>query len=152
MSQGQSSRLNKAIVDEQQLAVFSGSIPLETEDPGIALAFGIANMGIPPSQLQAAMDMEFRKVQDELINEEEFQKLKNQIEANFVTGNSTIAGIAESLANYHMYYGDSKLINTELNRYLEVTREDIQRVAQEYFNENNRTVMHYITKPAETAP
>lgn len=147
LSGGQSSRLNKAVVDEKQLAVFSGSFPFELEDPGVALAFGIANMGVEPMTLQAAMDEEFESVQNELISEREFEKLRNQRESSFITANARIAGIAESLANYHMYYGDTELINTELERYMAVTREDIQRVAKKYFNENNRVVLHYLPKP-----
>lgn len=147
MSQGQSSRLQKAIVDDQQLAVFVGSFPFELEDPGVALAFGIANMGISPETLQNAMDAEFERAQQELISEEEFQKLRNQIENDFITGNARIAGIAENLANYYLYYGDTDLINTELQRYLQVTKEDIRRVARDYFNKSNRSILHYIAKP-----
>ena len=67
------------------------------------------------------MDAEVKKLQTDLISEREFQKLQNQIEAQFVGGNSSVAGIAESLADYHMYYGDANLINTEIERYQKVT-------------------------------
>ena len=55
-------------------------------------------------------------------------------------------GIAENLANYEMYFGDANLINTELDRYMKVTREDIQRVAKKYFNTENRVVLYYLPK------
>jgi len=147
LSQGQSSRLNKAIVDEQQLAVFAGGFPFELEDPGVAIVFGIANMGVDVNKLQTAIDAELKTVQTELISEEEFQKLRNQIESNFVTGNARIAGIAESLANYHMYYDNADLINTELDRFLAVTREDIRAAAKKYYDVSNRVVLHYLPKP-----
>ena len=73
--------------------------------------------------------------------------MKNQTENDFISSNSRIAGIAESLANYKMYFGDTNLINTELDRYLAVTKEDIQRVAKQYYNTNNRVVLHYLPKP-----
>lgn len=149
LSQGESSRLYKALVDEQQKALFAGNFPLPLEDHGVALAFGIANMGVDAQDLESAMDAEFKRVQENLISEEEFNKLRNQIENDFVTRNSRVVGIAESLANYHMYYGDANLINTEIDRYLKVTREDIQRVAKKYFNENNRVVLYYLPKPAQ---
>jgi predicted Zn-dependent peptidase len=57
-----------------------------------------------------------------------------------------VAGIAEALANYHMYFGDANLANTELERYLKVTREDILRVAKQYLVNNNRVVLYYLPK------
>jgi len=148
MARGQSSRLYKALVDEKQLAVTANSIPLSLEDPGVALAFAIANAGVDPAELEAAMDAEFEKVQKELISTQEFQKLRNQIETEFITSNASVRGIAESLAVYETHYGDANLINTEIERYMEVTREDIRRVAQEYFTPDNRVVLYYLSKPA----
>lgn len=148
LSQGQSSRFYKSLVDEKQVAIQAGSFPFNLEDPGVTLAFGITNMGVEPDAVEAAMDEEIKKVQDELIGEKEFQKLKNQVENDFISGNSRVAGVAESLANYHMYYGDADLINNELDRYLAVTREDIQRVAQQYFTKDNRVVLYYLPKQA----
>ncbi|NNF33147.1 MAG: insulinase family protein [Saprospiraceae bacterium] len=148
LAQGQSSRLHKSMVDEQQKALAVGSFPLPLEDPGLNLAFGITNMGVDPSQLIEGMTLEIERTQNELISDEEFQKLKNQVENTFVSSNSRVAGIAESLANYHMYYGDANLINTELERYLSVTKEDIQRVANKYFTRDNRVVLYYLPQPA----
>jgi predicted Zn-dependent peptidase len=146
LSQGKSSRLQKSIVDEQQKALFVGAFPFPTEDPGMALMFGITNMGVSIDDLEAAMDKEVEKVQTELISDDEFQKLKNQIENDMISQNSKIEGIAESLANYSVYYGDANLINTEIERYMKVTKEDIKRVANEYFRKDNRVVLHYLPK------
>ncbi len=148
LSQGQSSRLYKALVDEKQMAIQAGSFPYSLEDPGLVINYGITNMGVSKDDLEAAIDDEVEKVKNELISEKEFQKLRNQIESNFITSNSTVAGIAESLANYHIYFGDANLINNEIDRYLKVTREDIQRVAKKYFHKNNRVVLHYVPRPA----
>jgi predicted Zn-dependent peptidase len=101
------------------------------------------------AKLEAAMDKEFAKVRNELITKEEFQKLRNQVENDFVSQNARVQGIAESLANYHTYYGDANLINDELARYMDVTREDIQRVAKKYFVKDNRVVLQYLPKSAQ---
>lgn len=146
MSNGKSSRLYKAIVDEKQKALFAGTFPLPSEDPGLALTFAICNMGVPAVDAEKAIDEEIVKVQTELITEEELQKLKNQVENDFIGGNSNMAGIAESLANYYVYFGDANLINTELERFMKVTREDIKRVANEYFRNSNRVVLYYFPK------
>lgn len=149
LSQGESSRMQKIIVDEQQKAAFAGSFPLELEDPGANICFGIANLGVEVVDLEKSMDNVINDVQRTLISAEEFQKLQNQVENDFISANDKVAGIAESLANYEMYYGDASLINTELERYRKVTREDIMAVANKYFNKNNRVVMYWLPKPKQ---
>jgi len=149
LSQGESSRMQKTIVDEQQKAVFAGSFPLELEDPGANICFGIANLGVEVSDLEKSMDAVIIDVQTNLISEAEFQKLQNQVENDFVSANNSVAGIAESLAQYEMYYGDATLINTELERYRKVTREEIRAAANKYFNKNSRVVLHWLPQPAK---
>lgn len=152
LSGGESSRMRKALVDEQQKAIFTGAFPFSLEDPGLYLTFSVANMGVDVEGLEEAMDAEIEKVKNELISEKEFQKIQNQMENNFISSNSTVTGIAESLANYHVYYGDANLINTEIERYKKVTREDIQRVAKKYLAKENRVVLHYLPKSAQQQP
>jgi predicted Zn-dependent peptidase len=148
LAQGESSRLNRALVEEKQLALFSSAFTYNVEDPGLTLAFSLANMGIDPKQVEEAMNEEVEKLKREMITEKEFEKLRNQIESNFVQANSTVAGIAESLANYHMYYGNANLINTEIERYMSVTREDIMKAANKYYNPANRVVLYFLHDPA----
>jgi zinc protease len=144
LSGGESSRLNKSVVDEKQLALFCGAFSFPLEDPGVTLAFAMANMDVDPMQVEEAMNMEIEKVKNTLISTDELQKLKNQIENQFVTSNSSFSGIAESLANYHMYLGDANLINTEVDRYLKVTREDIKTAAQKYYTTENRVTLYFL--------
>lgn len=146
LSQGESSRFQKVIKDEKQKALFVGAFPLPTEDPGLALMFGITNMGVQPTELEEAMDIETGRVKTELISDKEFQKLKNQVENDFISGNSSVQGLAENLANYHVYFGDADLINTEINRYMKVSKEDIKRVANKYLTKENRVVLYYLPK------
>ncbi|MCW5912208.1 MAG: insulinase family protein [Cyclobacteriaceae bacterium] len=152
LSGGQSSRLYKALVDEQKKALQVGAYPLPTEAPGLYITMGFVNMGVDITDLETAMDAEIAKVQKELISEKEFQKIRNQVESNFVQQNSSAAGIAENLANYHVYFKDANLINTELDKYMKVTREDLQRVAKKYLVKENRVVLHYLPKSAQSKP
>jgi predicted Zn-dependent peptidase len=152
LSGGQSSRMYKALVDEQKKAYTIQSFPFASEDPGLYLAFGLANMGVNVDDLEKAMDAEIDKVKTELISENEFQKIRNQVESQFVQQNASAVGIAEQLANYHVYFGDANLINTEINRYTKITREDLQRVARKYLTKENRVVLHYLPKSAQSKP
>ncbi|MCB9082567.1 MAG: insulinase family protein [Lewinellaceae bacterium] len=146
LSNGQSSRIYRSLVDEKQLAIQAGAFQFPLEDPGLMLTFGIANMGVDLTDMEKAIDAEITKVQQELISEKEFQKLRNQIENQMVSRNATIEGIAENLAIYETHFGDANLINTEIDRYLKVTREDIQRVAKEYFKPTSRLVLFWLPK------
>jgi len=146
LSGGQSSRLYKALVDEQQKALEAGSFAMPFQDPSVALAFALPNMGVDCKDLEAAMDAEVEKVRNDLISEREFQKLRNQFENSFVKSNVKLASRAENLATNYIYFGNTNLINTELENYLAVTREDIKRVANKYFVEDNRVVLYYLPK------
>jgi len=144
LSQGQSSRLNKVLVDEKQLAVQAGSFPNTSQNPGLAIAFAIMKPGGDVKAAEMAFNAEVEKMQTDLISEREFQKLLNQVEAEAVTNYTSMARIAEGLANYEMYQGDANLINTETERYRKVTREDIRRVAGKYFTLDNRVTLYWI--------
>ncbi|MCS6928366.1 MAG: insulinase family protein [Saprospiraceae bacterium] len=144
LSQGESSLMQKRLVNEEQKALAAGSFPLSLEDPGANIVFAIANLGVDPAALETSMNAIIAEVQENLISERDYQKILNQIENDFVRSNNTVAGIAESLANYKMYFGDANLINTEIERYRKVTREDIRRVAREYFKPNSRVVLYWL--------
>ncbi len=144
LSQGQSSRLYRRLVVEEQLALTVSANALGLEDPGMHMVLAIPNMGVDPIALEDIIDEELARVRTELISEEDLQKLKNQMESRMVNSNTMIARRAMNLANYHLLYGDANLINTEIDRYMAVTREDILDVAQRYLHENNRVVLFYM--------
>jgi zinc protease len=150
LSGGPSSRMNKALVDEKQQAVVATSIPFFNEDAGLLINYAIASMGTKPEVVEASIDSVTNTLKTGLVTDREFEKVKNQIESAFVTSNSTMAGIAESLANYEVYFGDANLINTELARFNKVTKEDVLNVAKKYLNKDNRVVLYYV--PKKNAP
>ena len=91
------------------------------------------------------IDEEISKIQNELISEKDYQKLQNQFESEFVNSNSTIEGIANSLAEYYVFYdGDTNLINKELDLYKSISREEIRNVAQKFLNTNQRLELQYL--------
>ncbi len=146
LSDGQSSRMYKKLVDGEQLAVAVQAFPFAMENGGLFITLGITNMGVALEDLKQGVDAEIDRVRDELVTEKEYQKVLNQLENDFVSSNSTMAGIAESLANYHVYFGDADLINTEIEKYRNITREDIKAVANKYLLDSNRVVLYYLPK------
>ena len=146
LSGGESSRLNISLVEESQKAVYSGAFTFNLEDPGMTIALAMANSEENPKDIEQLMDLEYEKVKKELITDREFQKLRNQIENNFIQSNYKMYDIAENLANYHIFYGDASLINTEIDKYLAVTKEDILNVANKYYNKENRVTLYYLPK------
>ena len=149
LSGGPSSRINKTLIDQKQMAVQATSFPYSLEGSGLFINLAIASAGVKPESLEKTIDSVVNTFKTSLISEREYQKVKNQIQTQFVTANGTMAGIAESLANYEVYYGDADLINTELERFNKVTREDIQNVAKKYLNKQNRVVLYYVPKAAK---
>jgi len=146
LSQGQSSRLYRSLVDEQRLAIQVMAIPLGLEHPGLSVIFGIPQIGVDPKVLEDAINKELEKIRTELISETEMEKLRNQYENRIVNSNTTIASRAQNLATNHTFFNNAGRINTLLDNYMAVTREDIQRAAQEYFRENNRVVLYFLPK------
>lgn len=144
LSEGKSSRLQKQVVDKQQKAVAAGAFSLPSEDPGMTMMYGIGNMGIKPEELEKAMNDEIENIVNNPVSADELQKCKNQIENQFISQNQRVLGIVENLANYHVYFGNTNLINTELDRYMKVTVADMQAVAKKYFTKNNRLVLYYL--------
>lgn len=149
LSQGKSSRFQKAIVDQQQKALAVGAFALPNEDPGVAMMFGITNAGVAPADLEKAMIDEVEKVVNTEISEQEYQKLINQAESDFVSQNQRSSGVVNNLATYYTFFKDANLINTELDKYRKITRADLKRVAAKYFTKNNRLVVHYLPKSME---
>jgi predicted Zn-dependent peptidase len=144
LSNGNSSRLVKNVKDAEQKAVYVGSFSLPFEQPGLAIAFAIANMGVDVDSLERSMDRQFALVRDVPVPEAELGKLKAQIETEFINGNARVAGVAENLASAYTFLGGTKHIDTEIQQYLAVTAADLQRVAKQYFVPSNRVVLHYL--------
>ena len=151
LSDGKSSRLYKKLVDEKKMALQIGAFNNSQEDYGMYLIYGIPMGQTTATALTAEIDEEIKKMQTDLISERDFQKLQNVYENQYVNSNTSIEGIAENLASYYMLYGDINLINTEIDMYRSITREEIREVAKKYLNPNQRLLLDYVpAKDKET--
>lgn len=146
LSDGKSSRLYKKLVDDKKKALQIAAFNYSLEDYGayIVLALPLGENTLP--DLVNEMDEEIVKLQTELISEKEFQKLRNKYENQFVNSNSSVEGIANSLATNYMLFKDINLINNELEIYNSITREEIKEVANKYLKPNQRLILDYLPK------
>ena len=144
LSSGKSSVLYKKLVDQKKMALQAGAINLSQEDYGTYILFALPLGKTSLKDLVKEIDEEVVKLQTNLISEKDYQKLQNKFENNFVNSNSSVEGIANSLARYNVLYGDTNLINTEIDIYRSITREEIREVAKKYLQTNKRLLMEYL--------
>ena len=144
LSDGKSSKLYKKLVDEKKKALqvfaFNGS----QEDYGAYVVGALPVGETSLEDLKKEIDEEIVKLQSELISEKDYQKLQNKFENNFVNSNSSVSGIANSLARYYMLYDDTSLINNEIDIYRSITREEITAVANTYLKPSQRVELNYL--------
>lgn len=146
LSDGRSSRLYKKLVDDKKKALQVFSFARTLED------YSVYNIGAIPlgetslDDLIKEMDEEIEKLQTELISDRDLQKVRNKFENQFVASNSSIEGVANSLARNYMLVGDTNQINKELEIINSITKEEIRDVAKKYLAKNRRVVIEYLPK------
>ncbi|MDB5090353.1 MAG: peptidase [Mucilaginibacter sp.] len=145
LSGGASSRLYKKMVDEKKNALQVVAFNYALEDYGMYILGALPNGGADPASLLPDMDEEIKKLQTDLISPEEYQKLQNQFENNFVSANTQMRGLAENLSNgYTFYHKDTGHVNEELKEIRSISREEIRDAAKKYLNPNQRLVLYYL--------
>nr|WP_294936149.1 pitrilysin family protein [uncultured Flavobacterium sp.] len=144
LSDGKSSRLYKKMVDDKKMALQIGAFNYSQEDYGMYILYGLPMGQNTTEGLIKEVDEEIVKLQTELISEKDFQKLQNKFENQYVNSNASVEGIAENLASFYLLYGDVNLINTEIDIYRSITREEIKEVAKKYLNPNQRLILDYV--------
>jgi len=144
LSDGPSSKLYKKMVDDQKQSLQVGAFNVTQEDYGMYIVFSLPVGETSLETLNTEMEEEIEKVRTTLISEKDYQKLQNKFENQFVNSNSSVEGIANSLARNYQLYGDTSLINKEIDIYRSITREEIKEVANKYLKPNQRLVLAYL--------
>ncbi len=144
LSGGKSSRMYTKMVDDKKNALQVGSFNYALEDYGAYITYAIPNMGFSLDTVLMDMDVEVAKLQNVLISETEFEKLRNQAEDGFISANTKMLGVAENLAAGFTFHNNTNHLNTELEEIRKVTREDIMAVAKKYLNPNQRVLLYYL--------
>lgn len=147
LSQGASSRMYKKMVDDKKNALQVGCFNYALEDYGAYITYALPNGSSKLEDLLKDMDDEIATLQNTLISEDEFTKIRNQYENDFISKNDKMLGIAENLADSYTFHNkNTNYINEEIDEVRKVTREDIQNVAKKYLNKNQRVVVYYLPK------
>jgi predicted Zn-dependent peptidase len=145
LSDGESSRLYKKMVYDEQIASEVDVYVEPREQPGILLIYTISSTG-GPETLESSIWEELEKVKTTGVTERELEKAKNKTEASYVGRLQSNSGKADLLAHYYTFFANADLVNTEIERFLKVTPEDINRVAIKYLSTKNRVVFHYLPR------
>ena len=145
LANGQSSRLYRKLVKEQELfaqidAYITGNI-----DPGLLIIEGKPNEGISLEQAEAAIWEELELLKAQPIDTTELQKYKNKIESTLVFSEANILNKAINLAFFELI-GDADLINQEVGFYLQITPEEVQKMAQQILTPENCSELYYRAK------
>jgi zinc protease len=138
--QGESSRMYQRLVDKDQIAldVESGIEP--AFDPTLAIVYAQPKQGVDPEKCEKAIYEELERAKTTLISDDELQKAKNIRLMEFYEQMRTINGRGNTIGTYEVFFGDYHKLFDAAKNYGTVTKEDVQRVAKEYFGPNNRTV------------
>ncbi|AMR40138.1 insulinase family protein [Elizabethkingia anophelis] len=144
LSGGKSSVLYKKLVDQDKKALQVSAESLAFEKAGFFACLAIPMGKTPEGELRSVIDSEIKKLQTDLISDEDLQKLQNKFENQFVNQNSNIHSRAESLATYYALTGNTNLINKEIDIYRGITKEDIRNAARKYLNPNQRIIINYV--------
>lgn len=138
---GESSRLYQALVYKDRIALQAAGFGSFTEDPNLFWAYAIMNQGHTNDEGEKAVLAVLDGLKMEPVGQGELEKAKNQEISGFILGRDTDEEKAVALADAALIGDDPNLVNTELDRYLKVTPEDIQRAAKEYFVAKRATVL-----------
>lgn len=144
---GRTGRLYKSLVLQQSVANSASAGQDSRKYEGLFEVSGVAKPGKTPEDVEQALYKELERLQKELVDAKELQKVKNQYAANNFRGIQSNFGLMVQLLVRDGNRG-WETINTDPAHHQAVTPEDIRRVANTYFKPENRTIAVYYTKKA----
>ena len=149
LQSGQSSRLYQKLVKEKEMVTNVGGFMDEKRGVGAFYTNATLRPGVKTEDVEAAVYEDIERLKKEPIADWELQKAKNSTRRSFISGLQSSLLRAITIGQYAVYYNDPNLINTRLDKVAAVTKEDVQRVANKYLVDTNRTVV--ITMPKAKA-
>jgi len=149
LSDGQSSRIYRRLVYDEQIAVSAFGQGHIIEDPNLFYAVALVSPGRSMEQAERALIEEFDRLKDEPISDAELQRSKNQFARDYIIGRMTDAQKAAHLAHAAVIHDDITTTDGEFDIFMNVNKADVQRVAHTYFTDASRLVLTILPRGFE---
>lgn len=154
LGDGESSRLHRSMVNDAGAAAQVVTLYQQVgwrKGPGVMLSYAIANQGVSPDSLRSVFWDEVERLRESPPTAEELEKARNSYVADLVMGRQTAMQKAEALQHFALYHDDLADVNRVRQRFLEVSREDLDRVIDRYLTRENLSVMVDVPSSGEEA-
>lgn len=150
LTDGRTSRMYKTIVEQKQLASSVWCSPDPGKYPGLIVLSGTTQGEHTNEELEtAALDI-IHDLQKNGITTAELERVKKQSRMDYLQGLRSNAGLSFQLGFYATTAGDWRMVEKAPDLIKAVTADDVQRVANKYLVDTNRTVV-YLINPSEQA-
>jgi zinc protease len=141
LSDGQSSRIYRRLVYEEQLALAAFGQGDIVEDPSLFFAVALVQPGRSPAEAEGALRDELERLKTEFVSPRELERVKNQFARDYILGRTSNQQKATHLAHAAVIHDDITTADGEFDIFMEITAEDVQRVAQTYFTDDNSLIL-----------
>jgi|TARA_B100000315_G_scaffold258117_1_gene309134 zinc protease len=141
LSDGQSSRIYRRLVYEEQLALAAFGQGDIVEDPSLFFAVALVQPGRSPAEAERALRDELERLKTEFVSPRELERVKNQFARDYILGRTSNQQKATHLAHAAVIHDDITTADGEFDIFMEITAEDVQRVAQTYFTDDNSLIL-----------
>ena len=145
LSRGNSSRLYRSLLKEQQLFSDINAYHLGSIDPGLFIVEGKPAPGVSMEAAEQAIWQELDRLKNETVVEKELTKVKNKLESTMEFGEMSLLDKAMNLAYFELL-GNAEDLNHETGKYMAVTAQEIQEQAQQIFRKENASILSYLAK------
>ena len=141
MSHGKSARLYRSLVYEQKLALAVGAeFDFFQADPGLFYCFAVVKPGKKPEEIEQALHKEFERLQSAPPTEQEMQRARNQVEADYLFGQDSNFRLAMLMGQAETVGAGWRFVGKYLDQIRGVSASDVQQVARRYLKSDSRTV------------
>ncbi len=149
LSDGRSSRLYRSLVHDDEIALSASGGYWELKDSGAFLAIAGVRPGESVDEVERLFFAETDRLRNERVSEAELEKAKRQLEVSLVDNLATSHALAARIGRDITTFGRIRPLDERLDRIRAVTAEDVQRVANRYLVEDQRSVVHVVAPPVE---